>query len=133
MLPHKKRGWSSVQKKGRWYICKFLNTFFHKKFLILIILFLLSAINVFAEHEATVTISPNVANCNQLGNTFTVTVENENVSADKIIEVALKNPIIGELLNTPANDINSPIQFNDNGTAILNVVVTKNNADKIGA
>jgi hypothetical protein len=39
---------------------------------------------VFAAHTATVTITPDIANCNQLGNIFTVTVKNNEGSQDSI-------------------------------------------------
>jgi len=39
---------------------------------------------VFADHTASVTIDPDIANCNELGNTFTVTIENDANSSDSI-------------------------------------------------
>jgi len=46
--------------------------------------FLISSTSVLAEHTATVTINPDIANCDQLGNTFTVTVKNKDTSQDSI-------------------------------------------------
>jgi len=40
--------------------------------LIGLVVFTVNVIPVFAAHTATVTITPDIANCDQLGNTFTV-------------------------------------------------------------
>ena len=50
---------------------------------------------VFADHTATVTISPDIANCNELGNTFTVTVTNNAGSADNILQVEIYKALTG--------------------------------------
>jgi len=50
---------------------------------------------VFAKHTATVTISPDIANCNELGNTFTVTVTNNAGSADDILQVEIYKALTG--------------------------------------
>ena len=54
-----------------------------RKFLISVLVLLFIA-PVFADHTASVTINPDIANCNELGNTFTVTIENDANSSDSI-------------------------------------------------
>ena len=53
------------------------------------------AVPVLAAHEATVKITPNIANCSQLGNTFTVNVKNNGASTDKILQVEIYKAIAG--------------------------------------
>ena len=50
---------------------------------------------VAAQHDAIVTITPNIANCEELGNTFTVNVENDVSSADDIFEVRIYSGTYG--------------------------------------
>src|SRR4030042_5461788 len=45
--------------------------------------------SVSAEHEATITISPDITNCDTLGNTFTVNVSNNGGSLDDILQVEI--------------------------------------------
>jgi hypothetical protein len=42
-----------------------------------------------ASHDTTVTINPDVANCEELGNTFSANVKNESWSTDSIFEVRI--------------------------------------------
>jgi len=44
---------------------------------------------VLAVHDSIITITPNIANCDELGNTFTVNVKNSESSADDIFEVRI--------------------------------------------
>ena len=53
-------------------------------------------------------------------------------AAESTIPEAPNNPAIGDRWNVPDSDINSPIQFRDSGTAMLNAVVIKNNAANTG-
>ena len=46
---------------------------------------------VLAEHDVTITISPNIANCGQLGQTFTVNIANDPGIFDDIFEVRIYN------------------------------------------
>ena len=59
------------------------------------IVILLSAGCVVAEHDAIITIEPNVANCGQLGNTFVVNVMNDVNSSDDIFEVRIYSGTYG--------------------------------------
>ena len=61
---------------------------------VFVISFIISGF-AFAEHTATVTISPDIANCNELGNTFTVTVTNNVGSADDILQVEIYKALTG--------------------------------------
>ncbi len=45
---------------------------------------------------------------------------------------APSSPISGDRWKIPASDMNSPIQFRDRGTAMLNAVVMKNSAENTG-
>ena len=59
-------------------------------FLSVFMVFSLSlAPNALAAHDAIISISPEVANCDVLGNTFTVNVENSGDSVDDIFEVRI--------------------------------------------
>ncbi|MEM7816261.1 MAG: hypothetical protein QXN71_04020, partial [Candidatus Aenigmatarchaeota archaeon] len=50
---------------------------------------------VSAEHTATITITPDVANCDQLGNTFTVNVKNNEGSGNPILQVEIYKALQG--------------------------------------
>ena len=50
-------------------------------------------LSVFAAHNATITITPNIANCDELGNTFTVNVHNNG--PDKILQVEIYKALTG--------------------------------------
>jgi len=65
-----------------------------RKFLISVLVLLFIA-PVFADHTASVTINPDIANCNELGNTFTVTIENDASSYDKLIQVEIPRYLPG--------------------------------------
>ena len=64
------------------YMKKFASVY--RALFTLLIIFGLSIAPVFADHTATITISPNITNCNELGNTFTITVKNNANSLDSI-------------------------------------------------
>ena len=68
--------------------------FVDKKLLVSVLVLLFIA-PVFADHTASVTISPDVANCDELGNTFTITVENSDTSADSILQVEIYKSLTG--------------------------------------
>jgi len=64
------------------------------------VVFMLSLIsvssNVLAAHDTTVTINPDVANCDQLGNTFTVNVKNDApTGGDSILQVEIYKALAG--------------------------------------
>src|SRR4030042_5617190 len=50
---------------------------------------------VSAAHTATITISPDVANCDQLGNTFTLNVTNDGSSIDDLLQVEIYRAPVG--------------------------------------
>ncbi len=50
---------------------------------------------VYAQHTATVTISPNIANCNSLGNTFTVNITNDASSNNRLLQVEIDKSTAG--------------------------------------
>jgi len=53
------------------------------------------AVPAFAEHEATVTIDPNMTNCDVLGKTFTINVANNDTSTDEILQVEIYKALAG--------------------------------------
>ncbi|MFB6076336.1 MAG: hypothetical protein ABEK17_04295, partial [Candidatus Aenigmatarchaeota archaeon] len=50
---------------------------------------------VLADHVADITIDPDVANCNELGNTFTVNIENSLCCNDSILQVEIYKSLTG--------------------------------------
>ena len=62
---------------------------------LLIVLMILSVGSAAAVHDATVTISPDIANCDELGNTFTVNVKNDAGSTDDILQVEIYKALAG--------------------------------------
>ncbi len=61
----------------------------------LAIALLISVAGVFADHMPNIDIDPDVANCEQLGNIFTVTVENDAGSSDSILQVEIYKALAG--------------------------------------
>ncbi|MFH1545584.1 MAG: hypothetical protein ABIE23_05895, partial [archaeon] len=70
---------------------KWNNTWYNKLSTVSLILFcfIIFASTASAQHDATLTITPDIANCDQLGNTFTVNVKNNGSSLDEILQVEI--------------------------------------------
>jgi hypothetical protein len=64
-------------------------------FLIPMILLAITANTAYAQHEAIVTISPDIANCEELGNIFTVNVENNATSQNDLLQVEIYKALAG--------------------------------------
>ncbi|MBU4299604.1 hypothetical protein L6303_04295 [archaeon] len=65
-------------------------------FLFIFAMFLaVSASPAFAQHDPIITLSPDIANCNQLGDTFTVNILNNVSSSDSIYEVRIYSGTLG--------------------------------------
>jgi len=78
-------------KRGVFYNAK--TSFFLS---LLIVLMILGTSSVAAQHDADVTISPDIANCDELGNnTFTVNVKNNAGSDDHILQVEIYKALAG--------------------------------------
>jgi hypothetical protein len=60
-----------------------------------VICFVVLTTGVSAEHTATITITPNVANCDELGNTFTIHVQNNAGSGNPILQVEIYKALEG--------------------------------------
>ncbi|MBR9692719.1 hypothetical protein GOV07_02175, partial [Candidatus Woesearchaeota archaeon] len=57
--------------------------------ILIALIVIMSATSVYAAHDVTITVDPDAANCNTLGDTFTITVENDFSSANNIAEVRI--------------------------------------------
>jgi len=68
---------------------------FNSKIPLIFLCMLMLAIPAFAEHTATVTIDPDMTNCDSLGNTFTVNVANDVGSTDEILQVEIYKALAG--------------------------------------
>ncbi|MBN2422149.1 hypothetical protein JXB41_02890 [Candidatus Woesearchaeota archaeon] len=65
--------------------------------LLVLIMFVLSAVSALGAHDADITIEPDIANCGELGNTFTTHVQNKGSSIDDIFEVRIYKGTYGML------------------------------------
>jgi len=63
--------------------------------LIPLLLLIINVVPVLAQHDAIITITPSTANCNHLGNTFTVNIKNNLTSSDSIFEVRIYSGTAG--------------------------------------
>ncbi len=82
--------WLSYHKKS------FINSFGGKVSLLFLSLILFSSL-VFAVHDTTVSLSPDIANCSDSGNEFVVTIANDALSIDDIFEVRIYQGTVGNL------------------------------------
>lgn len=75
----------------------FFNSFGGRKLLfsLIILSMFFMAVPAFAEHIATITIDPDMANCDDLDNKFTVNVENSVGSGNQILQVEILEPYVG--------------------------------------